>query len=163
LLRAGHVDAPGIAGHEPIHPVRSLLITPSTDLSKIAAQHQKDMPYVIQYFVNSLARDTASTSDLMSYLLFTAKYTNALLDLGYKDAGKRIDEIEDLLYSPAPEPALEEVSRSEDNDGQPVAEAIEDVVEDSGAEDRPAAGTAAAARRTFAAVVAAIRAARGVR
>jgi hypothetical protein len=35
----------------------------------------------------------------MSYLLFTSKYTSALIDIGYNDAGKRIDEIESILYS----------------------------------------------------------------
>jgi hypothetical protein len=57
------------------------------------------MPYLIQYFVNSLGRDAASCSDLMSYLLFTSKYTRALLDLGYHDANARIDEIEDYLFA----------------------------------------------------------------
>ena len=62
------------------------------------AQHQKDMPYLIQYFVNSLGRDAASCSDLMSYLLFTPKYTRELIHLGYHDADDRIDEIEDYLF-----------------------------------------------------------------
>lgn len=57
------------------------------------------MPYLIQYFVNSLGRDTASCADLMSYLLFTSKYTSALIEIGYDDANKRIDEIESFLYS----------------------------------------------------------------
>ena len=35
----------------------------------------------------------------MSYLLFTPKYTNDLIDIGYNDASGRIDEIEDFLYS----------------------------------------------------------------
>jgi len=56
------------------------------------------MPYLIQYFVNSLGRDAASCADLMSYLLFAPGYTQALLDIGYSDAGKRIDEIEDFIY-----------------------------------------------------------------
>jgi NTE family protein len=57
------------------------------------------MPYLIQYFVTSLGRDSASCSDLMSYLLFTSQYTNALIDIGYRDASKRIDEIEEFLFS----------------------------------------------------------------
>lgn len=82
-----------------MRPLRSLLITPSVDLSGLAQQHQKDMPSLIQYFVSSLGRDAASCSDLMSYLLFTSKYTKALIDIGYSDASKRIDEIEQFLYS----------------------------------------------------------------
>jgi hypothetical protein len=35
----------------------------------------------------------------MSYLLFTSKYTNALIEIGYRDASHRIDEIEQFLYS----------------------------------------------------------------
>jgi NTE family protein len=65
----------------------------------LAGQHQRDLPYLIQYFVSGLGRDAASCSDLMSYLLFTPKYTNDLIDIGYNDAGERIDEIEDFLYS----------------------------------------------------------------
>ncbi len=56
------------------------------------------MPYLIQYFVNSLGRDAASCSDLMSYLLFTPKYTRELIQLGYQDAHNRIDEIEEYLF-----------------------------------------------------------------
>ena len=69
------------------------------NLSELAEHHQKDMPYLIQYFVNSLGRDAASCADLMSYLLFTSKYTSALIEIGYQDASQRIDEIENFLYS----------------------------------------------------------------
>jgi hypothetical protein len=78
------------------------------NLTEVAAQHQKDMPYLIQYFVSSLGRDAASCSDLMSYLLFTPKYTRELIYLGYHDADRRIDEIEDYLFA------------SDDGDGKGV-------------------------------------------
>jgi NTE family protein len=96
----GHVIHPGIEGYDKLQPLTSLLMTPSVDLSDLAEQHQKDMPYLIQYFVNSLGRDAASCADLMSYLLFASKYTKALIEIGYDDASKRIDEIESFLYSP---------------------------------------------------------------
>ena len=76
LLSSGHISQSGIAGCEKMRPLKSLLITPSVDLSQVAEQHQQDMPYLIQYFVNSLGRDAASCSDLMSYLLFASKYTS---------------------------------------------------------------------------------------
>jgi NTE family protein len=109
LLSSGHISQSGMAGCEKMRPLQSLLITPSIDLSQLAGQHQHDMPYLIQYFVSSLGRDTASCSDLMSYLLFTSKYTSDLIDIGYHDANDRIDEIETFLYS----------SGEEDNNGTP--------------------------------------------
>ncbi|HSY13710.1 MAG TPA: patatin-like phospholipase family protein [Verrucomicrobiae bacterium] len=99
LMRSGHIKSSGLEGCEEMRPLTVLQVTPSVNLTEIAAQHQKDMPYLIQYFVNSLGRDAASCSDLMSYLLFTSKYTRALLDLGYHDANARIDEIEDYLFA----------------------------------------------------------------
>jgi NTE family protein len=99
LLGSGQLSQPGISNCEKMRPLASLLIRPSIDLSELAHQHRKDMPYLIQYFVNSLGRDAASCSDLMSYLLFTSKYTSELIEAGYQDASQRIDEIETFLYS----------------------------------------------------------------
>ena len=82
-----------------IRPLRGLLISPSVHLAELAKQHAHDMPYLIQYFVNSLGRDQASCSDLMSYLMFTSKYTRDLIEIGYHDADQRIDEIEDFLWA----------------------------------------------------------------
>ncbi len=99
LLADGHIRQAGIEGCERMRPLQSLLITPSVDISGLAQHYQKDMPYLLQYFVRSLGRDAASCADLMSYLLFTSKYTNALIEIGYRDASNRIDEIEQFLYS----------------------------------------------------------------
>ena len=98
LLREGQISQSGIEGCEKMRPLETFLITPSVDLSELARQHQKDMPYLIQYFVNGLGRDASSCSDLMSYLLFTPKYTRALIDIGYHDADRRIDEIENFIF-----------------------------------------------------------------
>ncbi len=98
-LSNGHIVQPRTEGYEKMRPLKSLLMTPSVDLAELAEQHQKDMPYLIQYFVNSLGRDAPSCADLMSYLLFASKYTRALIEIGYDDASKRIDEIENFLYS----------------------------------------------------------------
>ena len=82
-----------------MRPLKTFIIAPSVHLSDVAKQHQKDMPALIHYFLSSLGRDAASCSDLMSYLLFTPQYTRELIEIGYHDASKRIDEIEDFLYS----------------------------------------------------------------
>jgi NTE family protein len=99
LLESGQISpTEGNAG-ERMRPLASFVITPSVDLSQLADQHRKDMPYLIQYFVNSLGRDATSCADLMSYLLFASKYTTDLIEVGYNDASDRIDEIEDFLFS----------------------------------------------------------------
>jgi NTE family protein len=99
LLSSGHIGQPGVNGCEQLRPLKTLLLTPSVNLSHVAEVHQKDMPYLIQYFINSLGRDAASCADLMSYLLFTSKYTKELIEIGYGDTDKRIDEIESFIYT----------------------------------------------------------------
>ncbi len=99
LLNRDQINQPGIEGAQKMRPLTTFIITPSVHLSDVAKQHQKDMPSLIRYFVSSLGRDAASCSDLMSYLLFTPKYTRELIEIGYHDASERIDEIEDFLYS----------------------------------------------------------------
>jgi NTE family protein len=99
LLASRRISQAGVEESEKVRPLQYLLLAPSVDLSEVAEHHQKDMPYLIQYFVNSLGRDAASCADLMSYLLFEGKYTNALIDIGYQDACRRIDEIEDFIYN----------------------------------------------------------------
>ncbi|MBZ5609199.1 MAG: patatin-like phospholipase family protein [Acidobacteriia bacterium] len=101
LISRGQLSQPGTDGPEKIRPLSTLIITPSVNLSELAERHQKDMPYLLSYFVSGLARDVAACSDLMSYLLFTPRYTNALIDIGYQDASQRIDEIETFLYADA--------------------------------------------------------------
>ncbi len=98
LLSTGHLHQDPMAGCEQIRPLRPLLIRPSVDLSQVAEEHQQDMPYLIHYFISSLGREAGSCSDLMSYLLFTSQYTRALIDIGYNDADRQIDEIEDFFY-----------------------------------------------------------------
>jgi NTE family protein len=99
LIRRGQISESDNDEPEKMRSLRALIITPSVDLSNLAEQYQRDMPYLVSYFVSGLARDAASCSDLMSYLLFTPRYTNALIDIGYQDANRRIDEIETFLYS----------------------------------------------------------------
>jgi NTE family protein len=99
LLESGHIVQPDVEGCERIRPLRTLVITPSVNLSELAAQHKRDLPYLVKYFVSSLGKDVASCSDLMSYLMFSARYTRDLIAIGYHDADERIDEIEDFIVA----------------------------------------------------------------
>ena len=112
LLMEGHITQTGLNGCERMRPLEVMLVAPSVNLTEVAAHHQKDMPYLIQYFMNGLGRDAVSCSDLMSYLLFTPKYTRELIDLGYRDADGKIDEIEDYLFSGNGKPVASGQSRN---------------------------------------------------
>lgn len=100
LLDSGQLKQSKVDTCEKVRRLTPLLITPSVNITELAEHHQRDLPYLIQYFVSSLGKDAASCADLMSYLLFASKYTTDLIEIGYRDASKRIDEIEDFLFSP---------------------------------------------------------------
>lgn len=102
LIERGRIQDSSDDQPEEMHILAALALTPSVDLSRLALEHQKDAPYLLSYFVNGLARDAESCSDLMSYLLFSSGYTRALIDIGYNDADGRIDEIEEFLNVPGP-------------------------------------------------------------
>ena len=112
LLSQDQINQPEIEPAQKMRPLKTLIISPSVHLSDVAKQHQKDMPSLIRYFVSSLGRDAASCSNLMSYLLFTSKYTRELIEIGYHDASERIGEIEDFLYS----------SKQEDAENSPASQ-----------------------------------------
>jgi NTE family protein len=85
--------------HEPMRHVTPLVLSPSEDLAMVAQRFAHRMPRLVRYLMEGLGTPDAQSADLMSYLLFDAAYTRALIDIGYRDAGERIDEIEAFLRS----------------------------------------------------------------
>lgn len=80
-----------------LHPIKALVIKPSEDLSKIAARFYDDMPWAVKTLLGFIGIDRQSDSSIVSYLLFEKTYTSALIDLGYKDAMEKIDELNDFF------------------------------------------------------------------
>lgn len=80
--------------------VEPQLIRPSKDLGQIASRFASKVPddFWGSRLVAAVAKSAAERrgygeSDLLSYLLFDRGYTGQLLDLGYKDASDKHDEI----------------------------------------------------------------------
>ncbi len=82
---------------EPMRIVRPLAISPSADLAIIAKTLAHRLPRVVRYVMDGLGTPDAQSADLTSYLLFDRAFTGELIQLGYRDAAQRIDEIEDFL------------------------------------------------------------------
>jgi NTE family protein len=89
----------GLPVTEPMRHVMPLVLSPSEDLAMVAQRFAHRMPRLVRYLMEGLGTPDAQSADLMSYLLFDAAYTRALIDIGYRDAAERIDEIEAFLRS----------------------------------------------------------------
>jgi NTE family protein len=87
----------GPAIREPMRRVEPLSINPSQDLALVAEHHARRMPALVRYLMEGLGPADAQSADLMSYLLFDASYTRALVEIGYTDASARVDEVEAFL------------------------------------------------------------------
>jgi NTE family protein len=92
-------SSPGSAARpsEPMRLVTPLVVCPSEDLAMVAQRFAHRMPRVVRFVMDGLGTPDAQSADLMSYLLFDAAYTRALVDIGHRDASQRIEEIEAFL------------------------------------------------------------------
>ena len=83
--------------HEPMRTVTPLVISPSADIAIIAKTLQHRMPKSVRYLMEGLGTPDVQSADLTSFLLFDSLFTRELIQLGYRDAAQRIDEIEAFL------------------------------------------------------------------
>lgn len=82
---------------EPMRVVQPLVLAPSEDFAVVASSLLNRLPASLRFLLDALGTPDPKSADLTSYLLFDPAYTKALLDIGYRDAAARIDEIEDFL------------------------------------------------------------------
>ncbi len=80
-----------------LQPVEALVISPSREISKIAAAHAHRLPRALRFFLHGIGAMNRDGTELLSYLLFDQAYCRELIALGYADTIRRRDEIIEFL------------------------------------------------------------------
>lgn len=80
-----------------LRPIELLVIEPSERLDQLAAQCVGALPWAARLLLRGIGTSEASGGAFASYLLFEQAYTRRLIDLGYRDAQARRDDLRSFL------------------------------------------------------------------
>jgi len=74
-----------------------MVISPSEDLQEISYKHVMELPWPVRFFLRGIGALKNNGGSLLSYLLFEKAYCRELIQLGYKDAMQRKDELKKFI------------------------------------------------------------------
>jgi NTE family protein len=74
-----------------------LVLTPSQDVNEIARRHAHELPRSMRVLLRMFGANSGASTLLLSYLLFERGFTRELIELGYRDACARSEEIHSFL------------------------------------------------------------------
>jgi len=84
-----------------LHTVETLVLRPSQDLGRLAAEFEPRLPRAFRFATRGLGTRETESPDALSLIMFQPDYTRRLMDLGEADAEARCEEINAFLDQPA--------------------------------------------------------------
>ena len=80
-----------------LRPVKLVVVRPSVDISRLAAEHEPQLPPAFRYLIRGLGSREVAAPDLLSLLAFQPEYLDRLIEIGEADAEAQADALDDLL------------------------------------------------------------------
>ena len=83
--------------HGDLRPVQLLVLRPSVDLGKLAAEFEPRLPRALRFLSRGLGTRETSSPDFLSLLMFQPDYIRRLIEIGERDALESLPEILALM------------------------------------------------------------------
>lgn len=80
-----------------LKPIELLVLRPSVDLGKLAADFEDKLPRKLTLLVRALGAKETDSPDFVSMLMFEPSFTKRIIELGEKDVDSRLAEIRAFL------------------------------------------------------------------
>ncbi len=80
-----------------LRPVKLLVLRPSCDLGRLAADYEPRLPGAFRFLTRGLGTRETASPDFLSLLLFQGDYLSRLIEVGEADAERRLPEIQELM------------------------------------------------------------------
>jgi len=78
-------------------PIDLMVLRPSRDLGKLAADFEKYLPTSLKLFTRALGARETESPDVVSMLMFEPHYTKVLIETGMADVDTRVGELRSFL------------------------------------------------------------------
>lgn len=83
--------------HGRLRPIELLILRPSRDLGRLAAEYEVELPKVFRFLTRGLGTRRTSSPDFLSLLMFQQDYLRRLIEIGEADADAQLDSILELM------------------------------------------------------------------
>jgi len=87
--------------HNGFRAIDLFVMRPSTDLGRIAGEHEKYLPFNMKLLTRALGTRETESPDFISMLMFEPHFTTVLINLGENDVAARLDDFRAFLGEPA--------------------------------------------------------------